>query len=803
MNPVTINELSLSSLKKILNIDDASVLLFQEHFPHEYELVFINIRASEILRMVEKHASFVDVFSFTEQEKAVCDEALDHDGFFHTRTEIKQDNDNVIIDLKLVRMLIKDNAPYLIGYISTVSRAVENEAPSRFDRLANRSLYLHTPNPLFLLNDKGIVVRTNPAALRLLHYKEDEVLGEHFSTFIQPVDHPKTKEVFEHVSKGKIEIIDVTGRTKNGHDRYLQIRIIPIQDEGMIIGIAGFIKDMTKEMEMQKLLRHSQIQYDSVFSNNIDTMASFDREGRFLELNDATVDLVGYTREELVGQTFDFLIAEDYLEQTRACFEESFSGEPIGYETVLRVKGGKKITVYITLIPIMIEGELKRINCIAKDMTEKNQLNEKLHFLAFHDHLTGLKNQVALIHDLEDLLRSFPNEAHALLFIDLDRFKLINDALGHTKGDQLLRMIGKRLRAVVSSDISIYRYGGDEFIIVFPHVTPEKIKDFSDTLLVTMKEPYTLDRIDVVNTPSIGISLYPNDALSPDQLIKKADQAMYHAKREGKNNVQFYQENIKIDGEAVLETEALLRKAIKKKEFILHFQPQIDVETGALFGVEALIRWDRDGKIVPPNDFIPLAEETGLIIPIGEWVFRESARAINYWMSKGIDPIPVSVNLSIRQFYQTGLIDMIKLILEEEHIKPEWMTIEITESMAMDAEIALPILNEIKALGLDISIDDFGTGYSSLSYLKKFPIDFLKIDQSFVRDMLADPDDRDIIESIIVLGHRLKKRLVAEGVETKEHTVLLKSLGCDLFQGYHFSKPVDRHGIVDYIQKNY
>ncbi|PXW92721.1 PAS domain S-box-containing protein/diguanylate cyclase (GGDEF)-like protein [Streptohalobacillus salinus] len=800
---LTISDLSYAALTSLLNISDLSTFLFSQNtLDKELELSYMNQKSHEKTGLSitkNRPLNVNDIFNIHRAEKDQLIETL-HTGIVtHQRLQLIRNKDITLVDVKVVPLTIENSQTFLLVMATNLDQAIFDEAPTLIDRLANRSLYMHTPHAIFVMDDLGRLLRTNPAGLGLLEYREDECINMHFTDFIDESDHSHGLKAFQAVLAGEVTETVLLGLTKSQEHRHLKIKGIPIQDDTKIVGIVGIVDDVTEEKATQDLLKYAQLQYKSLFTNNIETVATFDLNGKFVDLNDATITLTGYQREELLGRSFEFLLTSDVKALTLDFFNSAQSGVTKEYETKIIHKQGKVLNIYVTLIPIVVDDDIKGINCIVKDMTEKIELHAQLHHMAYHDHLTGLKNQMALYRDFDKLISEQPKDAHALLFIDLDRFKLINDALGHAKGDLVLKQMAMRLNEKLTSEVSVYRYGGDEFIILYKQTTFEKLTSFSQALIEIMSIPYLIDGIDVVNTPSIGISTYPRDGIMLDALIKKADKAMYFAKREKKSTFQFYRDQLPAVTEGYLETEALLRKAIKKNEFVLLYQPQIDAVTKEIFGVEALIRWHREGHgIIPPNDFIPLAEESGLIVPIGKWVFEEAVRAINFWKDAGISPLPVSINLSIRQFYQAELVQMITSILTEANIDPALITIEITESIAMDATSALPILKELKALGLTISIDDFGTGYSSLSYLKKFPIDYLKIDQSFVRDMTTNKDDRDIIESIILLGHRLNKVLIAEGVETREHVDVLGQLGCDMFQGYHFSKPISKNAIIDY-----
>ncbi len=665
--------------------------------------------------------------------------------------------------------------------------------------LAKDKVYHEAPYGLFTLNKDGQLIDTNAMTTGLLNHTIASIEGLHFLDFISPIDHQKARAAFEKIISGHTTELELTGLTKDLKQKQLYIKGMPLKKYGEVYGIVGLLNDTTETYQMKERLRQSEAEYQSLFKENVDAVMTFDLEGHFTALNEATAKLTGYQRSELLGRTFNFLIEPDLLDRTLMNFHASATGDSIEYETIIQTKQGLTRTLNITLIPMVIDGHIHGINCIAKDLSETKRLNEELRYFAYHDHLTGLRNQIALSRDIGQLITDDAITSFGLMFIDLDRFKLINDTLGHSKGDELLKKIAKRIQMTETDHLQIYRYGGDEFIILYQNANIDAVETYANHLIHLMSQPYVIDGIDIVNTPTVGISFYPDDALNVEQLVKKADQAMYHAKNNERGTIQFYRANLPVQMEGILEIESALRKAIDHEEFILHYQPQIETKTGRIYGAEALIRWESPTRgLIPPNVFIPLAEETGLIIPIGEWVIEEVARTIHFMTQQGMI-LPISINLSIRQFYQRNLVERIETILNRHNVDPSLITIEITESMAMDAAKALVVLQDLKSLGVKLAIDDFGTGYSSLNYLKQFPIDYLKIDQSFIFDILDDRDDRDITDSIILLGHRLNMALVAEGVETKAHVELLRGMHCDILQGYYFSKPLPKDALIDFL----
>lgn len=433
--------------------------------------------------------------------------------------------------------------------------------------------------------------------------------------------------------------------------------------------------------------------------------------------------------------------------------------------------------------------------------------NEQIKYLAYHDNLTGLPNRLMFNEYLEHVLNNArrSGELVALLYIDLDNFKRINDTLGHHIGDELLKQYAERLSSCLrNSDYvaridydniveTVARLGGDEFIIILPSIKDQlSVATIAKRILDSVSQPFLLEQHEVFITGSIGITVYPDDGENVSTLTKNADIAMYHAKEAGKNNYMYYSQSM---NEAALERltlESGLRRALERDELVLHYQPQIDARSQTIIGVEALVRWQHPEQgLIPPVKFITIAEETGLIIPLGEWVLRESCRQIKAWQAIGINDLTVSVNLSNQQFTSGQLDSHIAAILKESDIEPHRLDVELTESSIMQNEnTAANMLEAIKALGVSISLDDFGTGYSSLSYLRRFPIDTLKIDRSFVRDIVTDKDDAAIILAIIAMAHSLGLKVTAEGVEETDQFTFLQRHGCNTIQGFLFSKPL-------------
>ena len=442
-----------------------------------------------------------------------------------------------------------------------------------------------------------------------------------------------------------------------------------------------------------------------------------------------------------------------------------------------------------------ITGQLIGFASLVQDVTERLNTERTIHYMAHHDALTGLPNRRLMQDRLNQaIMAARRKQRHvAVLFLDLDRFKVVNDTLGHDTGDFILKDIARRLVGCVREVDTVSREGGDEFVIILPDLErPEHARTVADKILKEVARPVEIAGHDIHITPSIGISHYPNDATDVQQLLKQADSAMYQAKDAGRGTVRFFTTDLNFLLAKRLEVESRLRKAIENEEFFLRYQPQVDLATGMISGMEALIRWNDPQKgEVGPNDFIPVAEELGLIVPIGEWVFRTACRQLKRWELEGIAPATLSINISPRQFMSRRLVGTLLAIVRETGADPRRLELEITETMIMrNIEQSIETLTQLRAAGMQVAVDDFGVGYSSLNQLTRLPASSMKIDKSFISNLPADLPSGSITEAIIAMAKRLKLRVIAEGVENRAQLEFLRANHCEAFQGYYFSRPI-------------
>jgi diguanylate cyclase (GGDEF)-like protein/PAS domain S-box-containing protein len=544
-------------------------------------------------------------------------------------------------------------------------------------------------------------------------------------------------------------------------------------------------------------LQESERQYRSLVENTPDTIARYDRNCRRLYVNPKMIEEMGGEVQLILNRTpTEFpggASAIDYEERIRKTFADA---QPADFELSWTSPWGRPIVSYIRLTPeFCADGEVVSVLAVGRDITEIDEYRTSIHRLAFYDALTNLPNRALLVERMRQTFSQASGHGNgfALMLLDLDRFKNINDALGHDMGDLLLSAAAGRLQQFTRSCDMVARLGGDEFAILLPLLeADDDMAAMAEHIIKLFEEPFHISGRELFISTSIGIALYSHDSSDIDTLFRYADSAMYHAKKLGRNNFQFYiSELTEYSGER-MALEAALRYARANDELELYYQPQVDLATGQMIGAEALLRWNhREYGMMPPDKFIPMAEDSGLIVGIGEWVLLAACRAAVNWNSGRSIPFKIAVNLSTRQFLQNDLLVSVQRILQETQCRPEWLKLEITESLLLDdsSEI-LEVLNAFDAMGLALSIDDFGTGYSALSYLNRFPVSQIKIDQSFVRDIPADQDKSELVKAMIFIAQALHLDLVAEGVETREQADYLSLHGCLVAQGYLFGKPM-------------
>ena len=558
---------------------------------------------------------------------------------------------------------------------------------------------------------------------------------------------------------------------------------------------AMLLIDVEKRTRAESSLRQSEVQYRNLFDSNPIPMWVFDRETlKFLGVNEAAVRHYGFSRQEFLAMT----IAEIRPEADIPTLLENVSKRIHGLQNATtwrhRKKNGAIIDVEIVAHDLDFHG-IEAELVVAHDITDRKLAEERVQFLAYYDALTGLPNRTLLQDHLAKALAGARRrkEKLALLFLDLDGFKDINDSLGHSVGDLLLQDVAERLKKWGREQDTVARVGGDEFLILLSDV--KDIPDAavaSERLMDAMTGGFIIQGHSLHIGCSIGLSIFPEHGTDGETLIKNADAAMYSAKNNGRNNFKFFTADMNAQVVERLALESSLRLALDKKQLFLVYQPQMDIATGRITGLEALLRWQQpEMGLVPPDKFIRIAENSGLILPIGEWVLRTACTQARKWQDEGLPAVTIAVNVSAVQFRQEGFCELIKRALDETGLAPRYLELELTESLLLaNADVMLSVVRELKAMGLKLAIDDFGTGYSSLSYLKQFPVSKLKIDRSFVGDLGVNPDDAAITTAIISMAKSLHLKVIAEGVENEAQLSFLRTHQCDEIQGYYFSKPL-------------
>lgn len=563
------------------------------------------------------------------------------------------------------------------------------------------------------------------------------------------------------------------------------------------------LKDELQE-DLAEKINYLSAHYRSLFDGSPNLVYTLDTKGDITTFNPAVISELGYLESDLLGKAGSDFIKYTDREMVHRNFAKVLKGETKTFKVELCDRNGHQAPYQITNIPVKIGEQIVGVHGIGVNQSAQKEANSTIAKLAYHDAMTGLANRFLFENSLNYLTAHAEKQGErlAVVFLDIDRFKTINDTVGHFVGDHILKLAVERIQSQLLGTQLLSRFEGDKFSILIPHIKSRRsINHLVDKINQAFTEPIIYEEKEYFLSVSMGISVYPSDGKDDETLMKNADIALYSAKMAGDNTALYYHRKMNGSFYNRIEFEAYLRKALTKNEFILYYQPQICVKNGAVIGCEALIRW-RHPKlgIISPVQFIPLAEEIGLIEDIGFWVLKQACQQIKLWQNKGITPFPVSVNVSVRQFLKRNFVSQLRKIILSEGIDPKYIHLEITESTTLrDIQYSIELVNDLKRIGVCVSLDDFGTGYSALNYLKDFSIDILKIDRSFVHNLKADSQDGAIVKAIIMMCQGLSLKTVAEGVETKEQLNLLKGYGCNVVQGFYYSKPLPKDEFEHYI----
>ncbi len=683
------------------------------------------------------------------------------------------------------------------------------------DELLNSEERFHalsdvSPLGIFVSDEQGNCVYTNAAYHKITGLALEQTLGTQWSSAIHPEDRDAVLAQW-HTAVSRHEPFTIEFRFLRADQSIVWARV---KGAGMRAGRKRYqymqtVEDISAQKSVAVVLQAAE---DALFEekeraqvtlNSIgDAVLTTDLRGNITYLNQVAESMTGWSLQDALGRPLSevFRVIDGVTHQTalnpaqRAIDEDRSVG--MATDSVLVRRDGSEAAIEDSSAPIHNrEGEVTGAVIVFHDVSQSRAMALKMSHLAQHDFLTGLPNRMLLTERLSQAI-GLAHRHHkqvALLFLDLDYFKHINDSLGHAIGDQLLQSVAHRLTACVRSTDTVCRQGGDEFVILLAEIEePEAAAVVAEKLLAALGVPQHIGGHELHVTLSIGISIYPDDGSDVDTVIQNADTAMYHAKANGRNNYQFFRADMNARAVRRQFVESSLRRALRQGEFVLHYQPKINLSSGAITGTEALIRWhDPELGLIYPEQFVLIAEECGLIVPIGQWVLREACTQVQAWLDAGLQAVPVAVNISAVEFRHEGFLAGVELILKETGLAPYYLELELTETILMhNAAASAKVLQALKAMGVRLALDDFGTGYSSLSYLKQFPIDTLKIDQSFLRDIATGSDDATILSAVIGMGRNLKQRVIAEGVETNEQLAFLRTQQCDEGQGFQFSHPL-------------
>ncbi len=676
-----------------------------------------------------------------------------------------------------------------------------------------RRIFENTVVGIFQTTLEGEFLSVNPAlALGAGYDSPEDFLGHVHSTAQLYVGQKCRDELRDLVRTQRVvKDFEAELKAKDGSKRWVSIDVGATPDrEGTNFHLEGTVQDITQRKRAEEALHTAEQKYRSIFENAVLGIFQTTLEGEFLSVNPALARMAGYDSPEdfcaSVPCTAQLYIDPKRREQLR----ELIVAQKLVHDFEVEFKtkeGGKRTTSVNVRVTPDRDGTNFHLEGTVQDITERKAAEAQVQFLAYYDALTGLPNRTLLRDRILVALAGARRhrEKVALLFLDLDHFKTINDSLGHSIGDQLLKEVAERLKKLTREPDTVARLGGDEFLVLMTDIneTAEAVL-VAERIVDAMAAEFVIQGHLLNVSCSLGISIFPDDGEEAEALFKNADLAMYDAKEHGRNNVRLFTPEMNIQAVERMTLENSLRSALERSEFYLVYQPQADLATGEIIGCEALIRWRHpELGVVPPNKFIPIAESSGLIIPIGEWVLRTACAQARQWQDQGLLAVPVAVNVSAVQFQQKDFLRLIETVLRESRLAPQYLELELTESLILsNADVVLFMLQQLREMGVRLSIDDFGTGYSSLSYLKQFPVYKLKIDGSFVRDVDIDPDDAAIIGSILVMAKSLGLKVVAECVENEEQVSFLRAHHCDEIQGYYFSRPLPADELGDKLRSS-
>lgn len=771
------------------------LMAYSEHFTNiSFEQLFIPYDVQE------KHFTLWEVvWSQVEQE-----------GFWiGYLTYVLSPDESAKLDVTIIHNIHNEEARYFIIAKDKTKMFTSHMADTQYVKsLENMKDAFDEASIIAVTDSKGVIIYVNDMFCLISKYNREELLGKTHRV-INSKHHPKSffVEMWDTIQQGKVWRGEVKNRAKDGSHYWMNTTIVPFLDQQgkpyQYVSVRSDITDrVAAENELAKILHDDFRRTIKNLQNCIFKLKRNDQGHIIFTLNEGKIaEQLRITTDQVENMEIRQVWREQFT-QVEKYFERAFNGCSDQFE--MRIED---LYYYVSLSPVMESCKVIEVVGSMIDITERKKAEQTIHYMAHYDALTNLPNRTSFTNKLTEVLndaKEYPRQV-AVLYMDLDRFKTVNDTMGHSSGDLLLKMVADRLQDSIPEQGYVSRQGGDEFTLFLDYTDHTLAKKLALKINEVMSKSYMINETELYITPSIGISMFPEDGSTIDILLKNADSAMYAAKEQGKNNHQFFTKQLHNAITSRLELERDLRKALEKNELELWYQPKINLISNELIGVEALLRWNHPIQgMIPPNNFINIAEETNLIIPIGKWVLYEACRQMKKWVEQGIDHINVAVNISLKQFSNDDFLELIARVLCDTELDPQYLELEITESVAQNAQHAIKALSKIKELGVSMSIDDFGTGYSSLSYLSQFPIDRLKIDQSFVRNL--NDNNQAIIRTILDIANHMGITVIAEGVESLDHVEFLKQHNCQEAQGYFYSKPMPSDAassfISDFAQKH-
>lgn len=657
-------------------------------------------------------------------------------------------------------------------------------------------------NAIVVTDLEGNILFVNKRYCELYNYDVNEVIGKKPSVVKSGFQSEEFyDEMWQTILKGKIWTGELKNQAKDGTIYWVQSTIVPILDEaGQPIMFIAIQTDITNRVHFEKSLQKKiQEEFKKTVRNLYNIVFKYkevDGEIKFTLLEGRMAKKLKMSLNNLSMEKLATFYNSEQIKRIEYYLRYALQGKLTNFELE-----ALKRTLLVYLSPIFEDGEVVEVVGTIIDITNLKRAENVARQMAYYDFLTQLPNRRYLQEKAEEYIfdHEIERKSFAVMFIDIDRFKNINDSMGHSAGDQLLAQLSKRLQSVIRKEDFIARHGGDEFVVLLHDVTEDDVKLYANKIVKELKKPFNYRNLEIFVRPSIGISMFPRDGIDFDSLLGSADIAMYKNKKQRNTDFQFFNETLRKN---ILERTLLemdLQQAIERDQLELFYQPKINLQTREITGVEALVRWRHPVRgYISPGTFIPLAEETGTIVQIGDWVLRTACKQLKDWLQQGLPPISMAINISTAQFSHPMFDQKVKQVLEEVELDPKYLNLELTESMMLDKERSEEMLKKLRRLGVAISIDDFGTGYSSLSYLSSFPITHLKIDQSFIREF--NKPNKAIIETIISLAKALNMKVVAEGVEVKQHELFLAQSYCDEAQGYFYAKPMPANEVEKMLQ---